>query len=147
MNVQESVEIRTSAVRLFTLLNDDEKAPLWIEGLIATTYTMPKNPYDPLGCTFRQQVRQLGRTLEYEGCITAYEPPRHLQIRLRHPRFTLDAHYLLEEFPSHTRLIYRADMLESDAMVDRLGQMFGWYFRRQAGVQLKKLKEIAEQSA
>jgi uncharacterized protein YndB with AHSA1/START domain len=146
MNVQETVEIKTTAVHLFALLNDDEKAKQWIEGLIATTYTTPKDPENALGCTFRQQVREMGRTVEYEGLITAFEPPHRLAIRLHHHRFTLDAEYVLEEFNSHTRLTYRAMLIKGDAMVDKLSQMFGWYFRRQAGIQLKKLKEIAERA-
>jgi len=145
MEIEQSIDINAPAETLFTWLTDPERAKQWMDSVEETTFNPPFDPNRPIGAVFKQRVKEMGRSVEYAGTITGFEPSRRYVTKLEHHRFTLVVDWGLVALPHGTRLSYKANLLSSDAMVDKLSKAFGWYARKTAESQMKKLKNILEQ--
>ncbi len=145
MRVNHKIHIHAPIDTVFDWVANNEKVPLWMEGLDATEYTSYRDPDNPTGTTFRQRMTEFGRTVEYAGEITDYQFPTLLAVTLKHPRFTMNVSYKLSEGSEGVWLHYEVSLIEGDGMVSKLTKMMGWYLKKVASTQLNKIKELAEQ--
>lgn len=144
MQFEKTIAINAPIDRVFRLVSDHDLAVLWMQGLEETTYPDPIDWQSPVGARFRQRIREMGKSVQYDGEVLAYDNPYRVAVRLSHPRFLMELDYRLSQKPSHVDLSYRLRLLEGDPLVQKLTRMMGWYSQRVADQQLRRIREIAE---
>jgi uncharacterized protein YndB with AHSA1/START domain len=131
--------------RVFDLIDDPEKLPLWMDGLEETVFvSRPARGESPVGARFRQRIREGGRSVEYDGEVTAYDKPTHVAVRIGGKNFSVVVDYRLAEVAGGTRLDYSADVTNRSLMARIMGVVAGGLNRRIAERQLTRLKTVAE---
>jgi hypothetical protein len=141
------MDIASPIDKVFALLCDKDKLPLWLDGLEETRYADDYDPAHPLGARFIQRIREGGRVQEYDGEVTAHAPPNHLGIRLKAKAFTVDVDYRLTSIEPGTRLDYSARVNCNGWFMRIMGFLMGGFARLILRKQLRKLKALAEQGA
>ena len=140
------VEIKAAAGQIFPWLEDPERMRLWVKGLEYSEYLSPSAALG-VGTRFRQRMREMGRTVTYEGEILQREPPARLVVALMHHRFEMRVHYRLTGSQHGTHLRYDLHLRPMDSTVARLEQAMGWMLERNARQQLIRLKDCSENAA
>ena len=64
------IEIAASPEVVFDWVDDDEKLPLWLEGLEQIEYPDGVDRNNPVGTRFRHTMRRGRKRVEYEGHVT-----------------------------------------------------------------------------
>ncbi|MGI9387107.1 MAG: SRPBCC family protein [Methyloligellaceae bacterium] len=130
--------------RVWSFLDDDEKLPLWMPQSVEITYPDGINRQALVGTRFRQKLKEGGRIREYQGEVTAHEPPYLLGIRLFDDSFAVDVIYRLTSDGDKTTLDYRADVALKSLMARIMGRLFGWLTKRLIRQLMGNLKRVAE---
>ncbi len=143
--MKHKIHIQAPIETVFDWIENNDKVPLWMEGLESTEYTSNRDPKNLVGTTFKQRMTEFGRTVEYAGEITDHQFPHNLAVRLKHPRFTMHVTYKLNDTSQGVCLQYQVELVEGDGVVSKLTKMMDWYLKKVASSQLKKIKQLAEQ--
>ncbi|GBF25097.1 hypothetical protein MnTg02_00126 [bacterium MnTg02] len=136
--------IHAPIARVWALLDDDEKLPLWMPQLVEINYPDGKNRDAPVGTRFTQKLKEGGRIREYQGEVTAYEAPYLLGVRLFDDNFAVDMTYRLTGDGDKTTLDYRADVTLNSVIARIMGTLFGWLTKRLVRQLMDNLKRVAE---
>src|SRR5262245_29571123 len=64
--------------RLWRFLEEPELQKQWMKGLLDNQQTSEGPP--GVGSTFRMKIKEGSRVADYDGKITAYDPPRQLAV-------------------------------------------------------------------
>ncbi|HLS46874.1 MAG TPA: SRPBCC family protein [Gemmatimonadales bacterium] len=147
MNETYAMQIDAPVERVWELIDDRENLKRWMDGLEETTYPDGAVAGKEVGTRFVQRIREGGRVSEYQGVVTAYEPERHLGIRIGNRVFTMRVDYRLAPEAGGTRLDYSALMERGSAFVRIMSVLFGWFTRRILRRQMARLKAVAEANA
>ncbi|NLF77299.1 MAG: hypothetical protein GX573_16505 [Chloroflexi bacterium] len=140
--------IKAPIAIVFEWVSDFEQRRRWMEGVEDTVFAPPFDPAHPLGATFRQNIREGARVVEYDGEIIAWEPPTHFGVRLSNPDFTLDLDYRLSlQDEQATRLDYQVNTTYMSAFARVMGMLFMWLTRRIAYRQIARLRDLVESAA
>lgn len=142
MRHERTVEINAQTERVFDLIDDPEKAKLWMDGLQETVIT--ESTPNRVGSKFRQKIREGGRAVEYSGEVTAYEPQRRLAVRIAGKGFGVDVDYRLTPIDAGTRLDFTCDVTMTNWFTRLMGKLAAGMNRRIMDKQMAKLKAIAE---
>ncbi len=62
------------------------------------------------GTTFRVVTEERGRRMEFQGVVTAHEPPRHSAVSLTGPAFDIDVAYDFDELEGGTRVTQTSEV-------------------------------------
>jgi uncharacterized protein YndB with AHSA1/START domain len=144
MAIVRRVEIRAPIDRVFELVDHPENLPRWIDGLESTEYVGGADPENPVGTRFRQRIREGGRTVEYDGEVTAYDKPHHLAVSIGNRRFAMKVDYRFTEHGEGTVLNYSVSPQATSPLASVMNVLFGWMTRRIVDRQLTKLREVAQ---
>jgi carbon monoxide dehydrogenase subunit G len=144
MAITRRVEIHAPIDRVFDLVSRPENLVRWIDGLESTEYVGGADPDNPIGTRFRQRIREGGRTVEYDGEITAYEKPHHLAVSIGNRRFAMHVDYHLAENGEGTVLDYRVAPQAKGPLARVMTAMFRRLTGRIADRQLARLREVAQ---
>jgi carbon monoxide dehydrogenase subunit G len=139
-----TLDINAPPERVFDLIHDPEKHKLWLQGVEETRYLEPSDPVNRVGTKFKQRIRECGRVKEYDGEVTAFDPPRHLGIRLFSAQFSVVVDYRLTPLGHGTRLDYVADVSCGSWFFRMMVRVFSFFMRGFVRKQMLKLKELAE---
>ena len=104
---ENTVIIRRPVEEVFAFLADFENVPQWNYAIVETTKTSP-GPVG-VGTTYRQ-TRSVPTRSEEGFEVTAFEPPRRLEIHGQIGPFRARISYLLEPTGSETRLRNAVDL-------------------------------------
>jgi len=104
---QNTVTIRRPVEEVFAFLADFENVPRWNYAIVETTKVSP-GPVG-VGTTYRQ-TRSVPRRSEEGFEVTAFEPPRRLEVQGQIGPFRARISYLLEPTGSGTRLRNAVDL-------------------------------------
>jgi uncharacterized protein YndB with AHSA1/START domain len=104
---ENTVIIRRPVEEVFAFLADFENVPKWNYAIVETTKTSP-GPVG-VGTTYRQ-TRSVPTRSEEGFEVTAFEPPRRLEIQGQIGPFRARISYLLEPTGSGTRLRNAVDL-------------------------------------
>ena len=137
------VEIDAPAERIFPWLEDPVRMQQWVQGLEHSEYLAPVAA-PAVGTPFRQRMREMGRTVTYDGEVIRREPPAALDVVLTHRRFEMRIAYRLEPRAQATHLRYALHLRPLDSTVARMERALGWMLERGARQQLAKLKRCVE---
>jgi uncharacterized protein YndB with AHSA1/START domain len=104
---ENTVIIRRPVEEVFAFLADFENVPKWNGAIVETTKTSP----GPVGVgTTYQQTRSVPTRSEERFEVTAFEPPRRLEVQGQIGPFRARISYLLEPTGSGTRLRNAVDL-------------------------------------
>jgi carbon monoxide dehydrogenase subunit G len=104
---ENTVIIRRPVEEVFSFLADFENVPRWNHAIVETTKVSP-GPVG-VGTTYRQ-IRSVPRRSEEGFEVTAFEPPRRLEVQGQIGPFRARISYLLEPTGSGTRLRNAVDL-------------------------------------
>jgi carbon monoxide dehydrogenase subunit G len=149
MRIQRSTEIDCPPQKLWPFIEEPEQQKRWMRGVLENTLTSP--PPARQGSTFRMKIKEGMRVAEFDGEITAHDPPRRLEVRFWggsfRPGMAMRADYRLADLGGRTRLDY-----ETSLEMKRLGfftRLFLPLFKVFGSLQVKSfmkaLKRIAEE--
>jgi hypothetical protein len=114
-----------------------------MQGLEHSEYLSPIETLG-VGARFRQRMREMGRSVTYEGEVLEREPPQALGVALTHPRFRMRIGYQLTPKGAVTRLEYRLHLQPLDSTVAHMERAMGWMLERRVRQQLGRLKDCIE---
>ena len=140
------IEIGAEAGQIFPWLEEPERMMQWVQGLEHSEYLSPIEDLG-VGIRFRQRMREMGRSVTYEGEVLEREPPQALVVALTHRRFHMRIGYHLSQKEAMTRLEYRLHLQPLDSTVARMERAMGWMLGRSARQQLTRLKGCVQASA
>lgn len=140
------IEIGAEAGQIFPWLEEPERMMQWVQGLEHSEYLSPIEDLG-VGIRFRQRMREMGRSVTYEGEVLEREPPQALVVALTHRRFHMRIGYHLSQKEAMTRLEYRLHLHPLDSTVARMERAMGWMLERSARQQLTRLKGCVQASA
>jgi uncharacterized protein YndB with AHSA1/START domain len=140
------IEIGAEAGLIFPWLEEPERMRQWVQGLEHSEYLSPNEDLG-VGIRFRQRMREMGRSVTYEGEVLEREPPQALVVALTHRRFHMRIGYRLGRKGTMTHLEYRLHLQPLDSTVARMERAMGWMLERGARQQLTRLKRCVEASA
>jgi carbon monoxide dehydrogenase subunit G len=146
MRIAKTVEIACAPEQLWPFLDEPEKQKLWMKGLLESEHNGPRG----VGSTFRMKIQEGRKAAEYQGEVTAYDPPRHLAVRFGGGALKgmcMGVDYRLTPVDGRTRLDYVAGADASCLpwglrLLMPLVQLFG---RLQLRGFLRTLKRLAEE--
>jgi uncharacterized protein YndB with AHSA1/START domain len=138
---ENTVVIRRPIEEVFAFLADFENVPRWNYAIVKTH----KVSQGPVGVgTIYQQVRSVPSRSEEHFEVTAYNPPRQLELRGQLGRFPSHLSYALDAVPEGTR-ITNAVELELRGPGRLLGRVAVPRIRDAVAANLQKLKDLLEQ--
>lgn len=139
------IEIGAEAGQIFPWLEEPERMMQWVQGLEHSEYLSPIEDLG-VGIRFRQRMREMGRSVTYEGEVLEREPPQALVVALTHRRFHMRIGYHLSQKEAMTRLEYRLHLQPLDSTVAHMERAMGWMLERRVRQQLARLKGFIEES-
>ena len=104
VSVESSILINRPIHEVFTYATDWDKYPLW-EGEVLESRKLSDGPTG-VGTTYRHVAKFMGRRLETEGVVTAYEPNHMLCFKVTKSSFPFSACQEFREGNGGTRAIY-----------------------------------------
>ena len=138
---ENSVVIRRPTAEVFGFLADFENIPRWNYAIVETH----KVSQGSVGVgTMYQQVRSVPRRSEEHFEVTAYNPPRQVEIRGQLGPFPSRLSYALDAIPEGTR-VTNAVELELRGPGRLLGPVAVPRVRDAVAANLQRLKELLEQ--
>jgi uncharacterized protein YndB with AHSA1/START domain len=142
-----SVDINAPIETAFRMVDDDEKIKEWGQGIESIEYPDGQDRDNPVGTRFIQKIREGGRVADYEGEVTAYQPPHHLGVTFGSKQFTMQVDYRFTETPTGTRLDYTGEIIRTTLVGRIMMVLFGWLTQRILKKQMAALKALAESEA
>ena len=138
---ENTVMIRRPTAEVFAFLSDFENVPKWNYAIVETR----KVSEGSVGVgTIYQQIRSVPSRSEERFEVTAYNPPRHLEIQGQLGPFPSRLSYALDAVPEGTRVTNSVE-LESRGPGRLLGRVAVPRVRDAVAANLGKLKELLEQ--
>ena len=137
---ENTVVIERPIEEVFGFLSDFENIPKWNYAIVETH----KVSQGPVGVgTIYQQVRSVPSRSEERFEVTAYNPPRQLEIRGQLGPFRSRLSYALDAVPEGTRVTNSVE-LELRGPSRLLGRVAVPRVRDAVAANLRKLKELLE---
>ena len=137
---ENTVMIRRPIEDVFGFLSDFENVPKWNYAIVETR----KVSEGAVGVgTIYHQVRSVPNRSEERFEVTAYNPPRHLEIRGQLGPFPARLSYALDVLPEGTRVTNSVE-LELRGLGRLLGRVAVPRVRDAVAANLRKLKELLE---
>jgi len=137
------VDIDAPPECIFPWLEEPARMQQWVQGLEHSEYLAPIDA-PVVGTRFRQRMREMGRTVTYDGEVVQREPPGVLGVVLTHRRFEMRIAYRLGARAGGTHLHYALHLRALDSAVARMERALGWMLERGARQQLARLKRCVE---
>ena len=110
MRQTRRLRVNAPVARVWELIDDDSKLPLWMPNIVSTRYPNGKPQGSPVGARFVQEMRQGDVVSSYEGEVTAYEPGRMLGVLLRPQALAVHVVYHVTGDEDWTLLEYGCDV-------------------------------------
>ncbi len=110
MRQTRSIRVNAHPQRVWELIDDDNKLPLWMPHIVSTRYPDGKPRDNPIGTRFIQEMREGDKISSYEGEVTEYEPGKLLGVLLRPQAFAIHVVYHVTGDEDWTRLDYGCDV-------------------------------------
>jgi carbon monoxide dehydrogenase subunit G len=137
---ENTVMIGRPIEEVFGFLSDFENVPRWNDAIVET-HKVSQGPVD-VG-TIYQQVRSVPSRSEERFEVTAYDPPRQLEIQGQLGPFPSRLAYALDAAPEGTRVTNTVE-LELRGPGRLLGRVAVPRVRAAVAANLRKLKELLE---
>ncbi len=145
MQIDSSIDIRSTPKDVFGWLEAPEKAMAWMSS-VSSTEILLDTP-ERVGTTFREVLEEDGHTLEMRGAITGFQPDKSISFHLESSVNALDVEYSVMQIPEGVRVLECAKV-QWKFPLNIYSIFFGQKMRRGILAQLQtefaRLKEICE---
>src|SRR5512146_436610 len=108
MQINSSIDIRSTPKGVFSWLEAPEKAMTWMNS-VSRTEILLDTP-GRVGTTFREVLEENGHMLEMRGVITGYQPDKSISFHLESSVNALDVQYSVVEIPEGVRVLECAEV-------------------------------------
>lgn len=147
MTITISKYVNVSPAHLFLWLTDPERQRRWIDGLVEVERPADFRADNPVGQTYRLQLRRSDRMVPCDVTVIEYHPPDYLTLKLARPGYTLKAGYALTRASGGTRLLYQGEPRLEGAAARLIDTLLGGRAARDIDQELERLKEESEAEA
>ncbi|MEM9644724.1 MAG: SRPBCC family protein [Planctomycetota bacterium] len=120
-----SIEIDRPIDEVFVYTNDQVA-----EWSLTVVEDVPDGDKKGVGETFRCVTHKDGERMEFQGVVTAWEPPIRSAIQLIGKSFDIEAEYRFEDLDGRTRVTQESDV-SGKGFVRLLFFLFGWAMNKQ----------------
>jgi uncharacterized protein YndB with AHSA1/START domain len=141
MRIAETTTIERPIGEAFAYLAAVERHPEWVSAVLATQQTSD-GPVG-LGATFTEETKILGRRLQVDWEITAYEPPHTIQQRATRGPARLVVTVRLEATRGATQLTVVQEG-ESGSLLTLADALVARSLKKQAAADLEALRTLVE---
>ena len=147
MDLKYRIDINASPKVVFGLVSDIERMPEWRDNLTASEYVSGFDSREAVGTAFRQRASAMGRDIEYDGEITAYDPPARIGLMVvgKDLSFMINIDFIPRN--QGVPLQYSAKMTGAPLATRLLASAFSSTAGKILKKQLNNLKTLAESSA
>lgn len=140
-----SIEIDRPIDEVFTYTND--KVAEWSLTVVEDEVIVDMGG---VGTTFRCVTEERARRMEFDGLVTAWEPPTRSAISLIGKSFDIVAEYRFEDLGGRTR-VTQESTVSGKGLVKVMFFLFGWLMNKQGceavNKELESLKQKLENGA
>jgi len=150
MSIRHTLQLSAPVEQAFAwadLVADPARIGQWMKGVEETIFDQPVTANDAVGARFVQKIREGGRVNEYQGEITAYNPPHHLGVRLADKHTKLDIDYRFTPAGDGSRIDYRCDLVDPTRFVRVVYFLFRPLTSKLMKSHLKRLQELIDENA
>ena len=145
MHSLASIEIDRPIEEVFTYTN--EKVAEWSLTVVKDEVIEDHNG---VGTTFLCVTEENGRRMDFQGLVTAWEPPIRSAINLTGKSFDIEAEYRFEDLNGRTR-VTQESTVSGKGLVKIMFFLFGWFLNKQGceavSNELESLKSKLEDGA
>jgi carbon monoxide dehydrogenase subunit G len=145
------MEVACAPAHLWKFIYEPERQKLWMKGMLENRPTS-EGP-TRVGSTFHMRIKEGTKSADYDGEVTAYDPPKHLGIRFWGGTFPkgmkMRADYRLTDLGGRTRLDYVAEVdseKKPPFLMRLLMPLFLLFGKLQLRSFMKTLKRLAEET-
>lgn len=143
MKNEGSVEIDRPIDEVFRLTNEDVAA--W--SIIVVEDELLDEGNKGVGTRFRTVTEERGNRMEFQGVVTAYDPPHTLAIKMTGKMFDIEAAYSFEDLRGRTKVTQFSTVTGKGGM-KLFFLLFGWMMKKAScdalAKELNSLKKYCE---
>jgi Polyketide cyclase / dehydrase and lipid transport len=145
MLLRYQTAVNAAAENVFACVDDPKYIVQWVEGAVEHVYTTDRNPTNPVGQRFRQNLR-LGKSVkEFHGEIIAWESPTHFGLYIPAPAYSSEAHFRISPTgPQKSTVAYSIDITLHKPIVRLLSPLLRLPLMLFVRKQIGRLKSCAE---
>lgn len=141
VRIEEQATINRPVEEVFAYMSDIERQPEWVSTLTSSQKT-GSGPTG-VGTTYRQGVKFLGRRMEMDCEILAYEPPTLYAFRARSGPMRMEMRMTLAASGTETTLTQVAEG-ESNGLLKLADPIMARSMKKQFAADLESLKTLLE---
>lgn len=139
--IEESVEIKRPADKVFAYMIDVKTWPRWDSGLLEAEQTSPGQM--GIGTTIRADMRAMGRRMALTAKVTEYEPNKKWGGTVSSGNMQLEEHFIFDSIAGGTKLTRVYDV-QLGGILKLLAPMVLSSMRSGSKKSLSNLKSILE---
>jgi len=139
--IEESMEIKRPAGKVFAYMADVKTWPRWDPGLLEAEQTSPGQM--GIGTTLGGDMSAMGRRMAWTAKVTEYEPSKKWGGAVSLPSMLLEEHFILDSIEGGTKLTRVMDV-QFGGLLKLFAPMVLSSMRRGAKKSLSNLKSILE---
>ena len=148
MNSEYTIEIAAAPETIWFLITDREKTMQWNPDILSIE---PRTPGPPVvGLVSDTKIKEGSRVVDYEGEITAFQPPAYLELRLTGGSLgasPMVVGYRLTPTTDGTSVCFTGAWQARGIVLRLLAPLLAILGRRNATVAMGRLKAMAESPA
>lgn len=141
MRIEETTNIDRPIDEVFAYLSDVERHPDWVSSVLSTTQTSD-GPIG-LGATLTEEAKTLGRRMQVDWEITAYEPPHTIQQRASIGPGHIVVTATLEAVDGGTKVTFVHEG-ETNGLLKIADPLVARTLKKQSAADLETLKTLVE---
>jgi uncharacterized protein YndB with AHSA1/START domain len=139
--IEESMEIKRPADKVFAYMTDVKTWPRWDSGLLEAEQTSPGQM--GIGTTLGGDMRAMGRRMAWTAKVTEYEPNKKWGGAVSFPSMLLEEHVIFDSIEGGTKLTRVYDV-QLGGLLKLFAPMVVSSMRRGSKKSLSNLKSILE---
>jgi len=138
MRTEGSIEIDRPIHEVFRLTNED--VAKW--SIVVVEDELIEGSPDGVGSKFRIVTEDHGKRMEFQGVVTAYDPPYASAVKMTGPLFDIEAAYSFEDLGYRTKVTQLSNV-QGKGFLRLFFLLFGWMLNKTScDAQAKELNSL-----
>lgn len=142
IHCESIVEIALPQKAVFAFADDTSKAPQWLG--LCHSLDLVSSPPKRVGSALRYLYKEGGRVREMQGTVTAFEPPRCLEMKLADAMFEIAVSFQVEPSGAGSRFTYVFELTPRKLIAKLMAPVVRGMTQKQVVKDAAKLKSLLE---
>lgn len=145
IHCSSSVEVAKPPPAVFAFFDDASKAPQWLG--LCHSLELVSTPPKRTGSALRYLYKEGGGLRQMEGTVTAYDPPRRLDMTLTDKMFAIVVSFRVESSAAGSRFEYVFELTPRKFIAKLMAPLVRGMTQKQVEKDAAKLKGLLEAGA